>query len=187
MPPGKKDSRLLELAGGEPLHVMMKLETPGVDRDAAESSRASTCDHPADHVLEALCPDCGHPVDAVCPTCGGNVEASGCTSVDGAALSSLTPAEFYRRFVMLISGARNAKFLLGCYLIATGDAGAEGISMTEFGEHWGVGKAAVSKQCGLICEFLGIEPGRGMRKEATRRKLALSNRRPRKATTDGHR
>ena len=57
----------------------------GVAGDAADSPRASSCDHPADHVLEAFCPACAHPVDAVCPSCRGNVEASG-AALGGAGL-----------------------------------------------------------------------------------------------------
>lgn len=158
-------------------------------KDLADSPRASACDHPADHVLEAMCPRCAHPVDAVCPGCGSNVEASGADSgpSHGAngkarpeAASCLTPEEFYRRLVLLIHNARNSKFTLACYMIATGSGFADGVSMTDVAKVWGVGKAAVSKQCGLICDYLGTPRSRYMRKEAVARKFALTNKRPRK-------
>ena len=156
----------------------------GVAGDAADSPRASSCDHPADHVLEAMCPQCGHAVDAVCPACGSNVEASGADSQSSIANSQvtsvLTPEEFYRRFVLLIHNARNSKFTLGCYLIATGSGFADGVSMTDYAREWGVRKATVSKQCRYICGYLGIAPSRYMREEAVAAKFKLSNRRPRK-------
>jgi hypothetical protein len=155
-------------------------------QDVADSPRASMCDHPADHLLEAMCPSCGHPVDACCPVCHGNVEQSGAIEKSGGrnpkaeVQSCLTPADFYRRFVLLIQNARNSKFLLGCYLIATGDGFADGVSMTDYARHWGVRKATVSKQCRLICAYLGIKPSRYMRKEEVAERFRLSNRRPRR-------
>ena len=149
------------------------------EHDPAESVKASACDHPAEHLLEALCPRCDEVVDAVCPECGGNVEASGADE-GGAGLSSLSRAEFYRRMVLLIHNSRNSKFTCGCYLIATGDGFADGISMTEFGRAWGVRKATVSKQCRMICAYLGIPHSRYMRDERLAGKFRLSNRRPRK-------
>jgi hypothetical protein len=153
--------------------------------DLADSPRASSCDHPADHVLEALCPRCRHPVDAVCPACGSNVEASGADNgkeqmANGTLVSVLTPEEFYRRFVLLVHNARNSKFTLGCYLIATGSGFADGVSMTDYAREWGVRKATVSKQCRYICGYLGIPPSRYMREEGVAAKFKLSNRRPRK-------
>jgi hypothetical protein len=65
-----------------------------------------------------------------------------------------------------------------CYLIATGDAYADGVSMTEVAVTWGVTKAAVSKHCRLICAYLSIAPSQYMRKEATAAKFKTSNRRP---------
>jgi hypothetical protein len=147
--------------------------------DIADLPVASACDDPADHFLEAFCPRCQRAVNPVCPKCSNTVEASG-ASTDGAAASSITRSEFYRRFLQLLQGARNSKFTLGCYLISTGDAFAEGVSMAEYAKQWGVRRATVSKQCHLICAALGLPPSRYMRDEATCDKFRLSNRRPRK-------
>jgi hypothetical protein len=150
--------------------------------DVADLPMASACDHPADHVLEAMCPRCRHAVDAVCPTCHGNVESSGAEESETSPehKSCLTRTEFYRRLVLLIHNARNSKFTLGCYLLATGDGFADGVSMTEYGKAWGVRKATVSKQCRYICGYLGLPPSRYMRQEEVAQKFRLSNRRPRK-------
>lgn len=118
-------------------------------------------------------------VDAVCPECEHNVEASG-ASTDGAAASMFSRSEFFRRFLQLLQSARNSKFTLGCYLISTGDAFAEGVSMADYARQWGVRRATVSKQCHLICAALGLPPSRYMRDEETCSKFRLSNRRPRK-------
>jgi len=149
------------------------------NNDAADLPEASISDHPAEHCLEAFCPKCNRVVDAACPGCGSNVELAG-ASTDGAAGSALSRTEFYRRFILLIQGSRNSKFTLGCYLIATGDAFADGVSMTEFGKEWGVCKATVSKHCRHICAYLGIAPSQYMRKEEMARKFRTSNRRPTK-------
>ena len=111
--------------------------------DVADLPAASSRDDPADHFLNAYCPGCGHVVDASCPDCGRNVESSGATT-DGVAGSCYSRPEFYRRFVIMIQNARNSKFTLGCYLIATGDAFAEGVSMETFAKKWGVKKQTVS-------------------------------------------
>jgi hypothetical protein len=152
--------------------------------DIADLPIASECDHPGDHLLEAMCPRCRHPVDAVCPDCHGNVEASGAAGgksfAPGESQSGLARLEFYRRLVVMLMNARNTKFLLGCYLIATGDGFADGVSMTDFARQWGVRKATVSKQCRFICAYLGIPPSQYMRKEEVAGKFRLSNRRPRK-------
>lgn len=146
--------------------------------DPAELPEASHCDHPADHQLEAFCPNCAHVVDAVCPKCKTHVEASG--ACDASSLSTLSQAEFYRRLVGMLQAARNSKFMCGCYLIATGDAYADGQTMTDFARKWGVEKATVSKQCRKICAWLGIPPSRYMRREEVSAKSRIANRRPRK-------
>lgn len=147
--------------------------------DPADSPEASMLDHPSEHFLEAYCTSCSHLVDAVCPGCRQRVEPAS-TTVDGANISELSRQEFYRRFILLIHQARNSKFMLGCYLIATGDAYADGVSMTEFAKEWGVTKALVSKQCRIICTYLEIPPSQYMRKEETAQKCRLTNCRPRK-------
>ena len=152
--------------------------------DVADLPMASACDHPADHALEALCPRCQHPVDAVCPICRSNVEASGAEGAGDLASpedrSLRKRTDYYRRLVLLIYNARNSKFTLGCYLLATGDGFAGGVSMTDYARTWGVRKATVSKQCRYICGYLGTPPSQYMRREEVARKFKLSNRRPRK-------
>lgn len=86
-------------------------------------------------------------------------------------------ADFYRKFVLFLQTSRNSKFSLVCYLIATGDASAEGVSMTDVAAEWGVTKAAVSKECVRVCGVLGIAPSRYMRKEETKESFRDSNRR----------
>jgi hypothetical protein len=83
----------------------------------------------------------------------------------------------------LVQSSRNSKFTIGCYLIATGDAYADGVTMAEFGKKWGVTRAAVSKHCRQICEYLGIPPSQYMRKEATAAGYRESNRRPHKTAS----
>lgn len=97
-----------------------------------------------------------------------------------AAGADLLWMKYFRRVLMLLEGARNAKFMLGCYFIATGDAFAEGLSMDEFARRWSVKKQTVSKQCRQICVQLGLPPSRYMRKPETAAKFRLANRRPRK-------
>jgi len=152
--------------------------------DVADLPIASEWDFPGDHMLEAMCPRCLHSVNAVCPDCGGNVEASGADGgksfASGEWQSGMARLEFYRRLVVMLMNARNTKFLLGCYLISTGDGFADGVSMTDFAKAWGVRKATVSKQCRYICLYLGIPPSQYMRKEEVAVRFRLSNRRPRK-------
>jgi len=147
--------------------------------DPAELPEASLNDHPADRLVEAFCPRCNASVNATCPECSGHVEAVG-SDPGAAGVSSYTRLEFYRRLILLVQNSRNSKFTLGCYLIATGDAFADGISMTEYARTWSVKKATVSKHCRLICRYLGIPPSQYMRREETARKFRLANRRPTK-------
>jgi hypothetical protein len=150
-----------------------------VGTDVADLPIASVEDDPVDHFLVAWCPNCDTAVDAVCPRCRTHVEASGATT-DGTAASHLTRSEYYRRFLQLLQTARNTKFTLWCYLVATGDAYADGVTMKELARKWGVGTATVSKRCHLICALFGLRPSRYMRDEMTCAKFRLSNRRPRK-------
>jgi hypothetical protein len=149
-------------------------------QDPAESNDASMTDHPEGHCLEAYCPRCKDVVDAVCPKCKTNVEPAGATTVDGAGLSHLSRGDFYRRLLTLLQGQRNSKFTIACYLIATGDAYADGVTMAGVGKAWGVTRAAVSKHCRHICGYLGIPPSQYMRKEETAAGYRQSNRRPHK-------
>lgn len=145
-------------------------------RDPADLPQVSIVDNPEDHCLEALCPRCGNVVDAVCPKCKGHVHPAGA----GLAKSCHAAPEFYRRFVNLLISSRNKTFTLACYLIATGDAYADGVTMQETARSFGVCKATVSKQCVFICKYLGITPSAYMRREAAAGTFRLSNRRPRK-------
>lgn len=147
--------------------------------DPSDLPEAAAEDKPADHMLEAFCPGCNHVVDAVCPKCKTHLEPAG-ASTDGATISALSRGEYYRRFILLIQNARNSKFMLGCYLIATGDAFADGVSMEEYARTWGVGKATVSKQCVFICSYLNIPPSRYMRAAGTKENYRQSNTRPKK-------
>jgi len=153
--------------------------------DPAELPEASSNDKPADHMLEAYCPKCLHVVDACCPDCGTHLEPAGAT-VDGASTSTLTRGEYYRRFIVLIHNARNSKFMLGCYLIATGDAFADGVSMEEYARQWGVTRATVSKQCVFICAYLKLPPSRYMRAADTKDNYRNSNTRPQKYHEQQH-
>lgn len=151
--------------------------------DPADLPEASVHDHPADHILEAWCPQCGKAVDAACPHCQHHVEPGGTVgsgTATGAGLSTLDRVEFYRRLVLLIVTARNSKFMIGCYLIATGDAFADGISMTDFAKLWSVKKATVSKTCNIICSKLEIPPSQYMRRAETKDHYRQANRRPTK-------
>jgi hypothetical protein len=147
--------------------------------DPAQLPEASADDPPAGHMLEAHCPSCAHVVDAVCPKCKTHLEPAG-VSTDGAAASNLNRVEYYRRFVLLLQNARNTKFMLGCYLIATGDAFADGISMESYARTWSVTRATVSKQCVFICRYLGLPPSRYMRRAETKDSYRQSNTRPKK-------
>lgn len=144
--------------------------------DPADAPSASYHDHPEDHFLEAMCPRCGHEVDATCPNCHGHVESTGAPGAEG-------DLNRWRRLVLLLQKSRNTKFTLQCLLIATGDGFADGLSLTEAGRRWGVGKATVSKYCRIICETLEITPSAYMRSEETAAKFKLSNRRPTKLAT----
>lgn len=147
---------------------------PETTYDPAELPQAAVTDDPASHFLEGMCPHCGHAVDAACPECGGHVEASG--SEDHSTV--LPRNEYYRRLLLMLEKARNTKFMLGCYFIATGDRLAEGVSMTDYAKEWSVKKATVSKQCRFICAYLGLPPSRYMRDEHTVEQFRIKNRRP---------
>lgn len=133
-------------------------------------------DHPSEHMLEAYCPHCDHQVDAQCPKCGSIVESSGADEM----LTPLSASEFHRRLLHYLYSKRNSKFAIACFLIASGSAEADGLSMTEFAMSFGVTKAAVSKYCRDICEYFHIPPSRYMRTEENAAKFKLSNIRPTK-------
>jgi len=142
--------------------------------DPAELPRASTCDHPSEHILEAWCPHCEHEVDAVCPSCESNVESSGSDSIG----ESMSVSEFHRRLLLYLASKKNSKFAIYCFLIATGSGEADGLSMTLFARRFGVCKATVSKYCREIVETFNLPPSRYMLTEDNAAKFRLSNRRP---------
>lgn len=144
--------------------------------DVADLPQASTCDHPADHFSEGYCPHCGTVVDASCPKCRSHIEIS--REEMSRASQEAKRMEFYRRFVNLLNASRNTRFTLQCYLISTGDAYADGVSMAELAAQWGVCRATVSKHCVEICAILGIQPSAYMRKEEMADKYRRANRRP---------
>ena len=131
--------------------------------------------------IEAVCRRCGKPGDAVCPHCDAQYDRG--ALLDEPHNLHASPAEMLTRFARLarlITSKRNGKFWWCCYLVATGDASAAGVSMTEIGNQWSVSRAYVSKTCVQICVILGIPPSQYMRTEHARESARLSNRRPTK-------
>lgn len=105
------------------------------------------------------------------------VESSG--AVDS--MCPVSASEFHRRLLNYLYSKRNSKFAIACFFIATGQAEADGLSMTQVATLCGVTKATVSKYCREICDHFGIPPSRYMRNEENSAKFRLSNRRPLKA------
>jgi hypothetical protein len=137
-----------------------------------------TEEDPSKHNLPGVCLRCNEAGDLKCPHCGStHVTADGMAP---AASSRSTSDEKFRLLLIKAQEYRNSKFFLGCVLIATGDPAAAGATMEEFGAHWGVGKAAVSKLCVWICEFLDIDPGPYQKSKAAKNSYRQSNRRPAK-------
>jgi len=83
--------------------------------------------------------------------------------------------ERFRGLMLDAMAKRNTKYWLGCILIATGDAAAEGVSLREYARTWGLTTAAVSKHCVSICVQLGIKPSRGMLSEEAREQYRKHN------------
>ena len=135
-------------------------------------------DHLADHALEAFCGTCQHLVDAVCPDCRRMVESSGAEE----ATTPLSASVFHRRLLAYFYSKRNAKFAIACFFIATGQAEADGLSMSQVAVNCGVTKATVSKYCREICEHFAIPPSRYMRKEENAATSRMSNWRQGKRT-----
>lgn len=142
--------------------------------DPAELPRASTCDHPSTHILEAWCPNCEHEVDAECPHCHANVESSGSDGLS----EPVTISEFHRRLLLYLASRKNSKVAIYSFLIATGSGEALGLSMTTFASRFGITKAAISKYCREIIETFNFPPSRYMLTEDNAQKFKLSNRRP---------
>lgn len=129
--------------------------------------------------LECVCQRCSHNVDAICPQCRSELGPD--SPVEDHGYRPATPQQLLAKFAELarfIQSKRNSKFWWGCFLIATGDAAADGVSMQDFGREWSVTRACVSKTCVEICVRLGIPPSRYMRSEEAREKYQESNRRP---------
>jgi len=125
--------------------------------------------------VEGLCHTCGHTTDLECGKCRSIrvVPVQAETSVRRAA-----SVEKFRKLLLAAQASRNSKYFLGCILIAIGDPAAAGVTMTEFGKHWNVGRAAVSKTVNLIRLQLGLQPSQYMKSEKSRERFRSSNRRP---------
>jgi hypothetical protein len=80
----------------------------------------------------------------------------------------------------MIKTSRNLAFFFDCFLISTGDANADGVSMAEVAKEWSVTKATVSKQCNFICAYLALPPSRYMRDEGAKESYRAINVRPQK-------
>lgn len=151
--------------------------------DPAELPQASIED--SRQTIEAVCTHCGKSGDAVCPHCQAMLARESLMQEPHNVRGS--SAEMLTRFALLartITGKRNSKFWWCCFLVATGDAGAAGLSMTDLGRRWSVSKAYVSKTCIEICGILGLPPSQYMRTEHARESSRLSNRRSIKNGTD---
>lgn len=149
--------------------------------DPAELPEAS-CEH-RHETLECVCLNCGKPGDAICPHC--HTEYSPESAVEDSGIKPSSPQEMLAKFAALarmITAKRNSKFWWACFLVATGDAAADGLSMKDIGEQWNVGAACISKTCIEICGRLGIEPSRYMRDESARDSYRKSNIRKKKIT-----
>lgn len=142
--------------------------------DAAQLPEASTDGERK--TLECICPQCGLPGDAICPHC--RAEYSPDSPVDEYHFKVSTPEEMLSRFSGLarfITGKRNAKFWWACFLVAAGDAAAQGVSMKDLASKWRTTRANVSKVCVEICGRLGMQPSQYMRGESARESYRKSN------------
>lgn len=125
------------------------------------------------------CGACDHVGDARCGACGSIQVLADAVPQDAKTPRSIND-ERLRLLFLKAHDYPNSKFFLVCVLIATGDPAAAGKTMEEVASTWGVGKAAVSKLCCLICAFLDIDPGPYMKSKAAKKSYRASNRRPRK-------
>lgn len=80
-----------------------------------------------------------------------------------------------RRVVCKIALMSNSKMGAETFLIATGDAAADGKTITGTAKRHGLTKAAVSSACVSWCEFLGKRPSEYMRGEASKITFKKSN------------
>jgi hypothetical protein len=147
--------------------------------DVADLPIASIKDDPVDHFLTGHCPKCDCEAQSACEQCGAYLRPGGAMrAFEIERLLGLIVLQ--RRVIYASLAARNTKFWIKCYLVASGDANAEGITMKEMARKSGVRTATVSKLCHIICAQFGFRPSAYMRDEATCAKFRLSNRRPRK-------
>lgn len=131
--------------------------------------------------IEAVCPNCGKHGDAVCPHCLHEYEPN--CLVEDYGFRPGTNQEILARFASFVrfaSEQRNMRFWLACFLIASGDSRADGVSMRDIGKDFKVGKACVSKTCVEICKRLQIPPSAAMRSEESKESFRESNRRNRR-------
>lgn len=131
-------------------------------------------DHLEKHTTIGCCEACGKTVDLKCSKCGSIKVAV----QDQTPPLPVSVGERFRQLILMAHDYRNSKFYLGCLLIATGDPAAAGKTMTDFAKQWGVGRAAVSKLCCWICNYLGIDPSPYMKSKSARESFRKSNRRP---------
>lgn len=142
--------------------------------DAADLPQAATMGRK--ETVEAVCTNCGKSGDASCPHCGSQYGPANLVEDYGfrpATTQEMLPR--LARLARLIASKRNSKFIWTCYLIASGDAYADGVSMEEVAKRWKVTRACVSKHCVMICTILGMPPSRYMRSKAARKSYKLTN------------
>ncbi len=146
-----------------------------------DSSAITEAVHDEHKTLEAHCLGCGKNGDAVCPHCGSEYGPD--SPIEEYRFKISTNAEFLKKFADFagyVKAARNGRFWLECFTVASGDASADGESMEEIAKRWSVTKACVSKTCIAVCARLGIPPSRAMRDEASRDLYKQHNRRNKK-------
>jgi hypothetical protein len=87
----------------------------------------------------------------------------------------------FRRVVMHIESDSNSKKSALCFLIATGDPGAEGVKIASAAKKFGVSKQDISKCCVDWCKLLSIEPSSYMRSQTSKESFRKSNTRRKKS------
>lgn len=129
--------------------------------------------------LECWCSHCNGTRDAVCPECGSDLGPD--SPIEDHGFKASSPQERLVKlaeFIRFLMSTKNKELWCACYLIASGDGAADGISMAELAKHAGRSRASISKICVGICARLGIPPSQYMRSEAARIKYRESNVRP---------
>src|SRR5690242_10532511 len=104
-------------------------------------------DNPGDHTTPGLCLTCGKMSDLQCGCCKSTNVAADTSPAGESNPIKRGALERFRRLMLYFQAHRNSKFALQCFLIASGDPSALGVSMTEIAKKWSVTRAAVSKEC----------------------------------------